>query len=233
MAKRRVLVGLPAGSGEQDGTPLVVIGAANEFGAKITIPERQATITRQVKANGEFANGGRFKKNGNFQTEHIIPAHTVTIPERSFLRVPLHQNQDNIKKAFRALTGKVTRGEITAFAVAPVEPVDPSLGEDWTDFEETVCSSIEVMLSVNFLNAGAAQAAMMLQNANFRAPVSEFLFRHNMAWRYASNPRNLTGLFQAGIQPRWQTDIQLFIEHTVSYSVLRAAGVEIIPTDRS
>ena len=115
MAKRRVLVGLPAGSGEQDGTPLVVIGAANEFGAKITIPERQATITRQVKANGEFANGGRFKKNGNFQTEHIIPAHTVTIPERSFLRVPLHQNQDNIKKAFRALTGKVTRGEITAF----------------------------------------------------------------------------------------------------------------------
>lgn len=115
MAKRRVLVGLPAGSGEQDGTPLVVIGAANEFGAKITIPERQATITRQLKANGEFANGGRFKKNGNFQTEHIIPAHTVTIPERSFLRVPLHQNQDNIKKAFRALTGKVTRGEITAF----------------------------------------------------------------------------------------------------------------------
>lgn len=118
-------------------------------------------------------------------------------------------------------------------AVVPVEPVAPSLGEDWTDFEETVCSSIEVMLSVNFLNAGAAQAAMMLQNANFRAPVSEFLFRHNMAWRYASNPRNLTGLFQAGIQPRWQTDIQLFIEHTVSYSVLRAAGVEIIPTDRS
>ncbi|ARD61146.1 hypothetical protein Y71_14910 [Kosakonia radicincitans DSM 16656] len=74
-AKRRVLVGLPAGSGNyEDGAPLVVIGAVQEFGS----------------ANG-------------------------LIPERSFLRVPLRQNQDNIKKGFRALSGKVARGEITAF----------------------------------------------------------------------------------------------------------------------
>ncbi|RAW93963.1 MULTISPECIES: hypothetical protein [unclassified Photorhabdus] len=73
-AKRRVLVGLPAGSGEQDGTLLVVIGAVNEYGS----------------ADGY-------------------------IPERSFLRVPIRQNQDNIKKAFRSLTGQVARGDITAF----------------------------------------------------------------------------------------------------------------------
>ncbi|MCR9028333.1 hypothetical protein NXA99_07270 [Citrobacter amalonaticus] len=35
------------------------------------------------------------------------------IPERSFLRVPLRQNKENISRAFRALTGKVARGEIT------------------------------------------------------------------------------------------------------------------------
>ncbi|MFC0227409.1 hypothetical protein [Serratia aquatilis] len=37
------------------------------------------------------------------------------IPERSFLRVPLRRNQDNIKKAFRVLSARVVRDEITAF----------------------------------------------------------------------------------------------------------------------
>lgn len=115
--------------------------------------------------------------------------------------------------------------------VAPVEEVDPSLGEDWTDFNETACTSIELMLSVNFFNTGAAQAAMMLQNANFRLPVSEYLFKNKLAWRYASTPRNLSALYQAGIQQRYQSDIQLFVEHRVSYSVLRAAGVDIITHD--
>lgn len=70
---KRVLVGLPAGTGNyDDGTPIVIIGAIHEFGS----------------ADG-------------------------LIPERSFLRVPLQQNQDNIKRAFKALTGEVLRGEIT------------------------------------------------------------------------------------------------------------------------
>lgn len=111
--------------------------------------------------------------------------------------------------------------------IAPVEDVDESLGDDWTDLQETVASSMEFMLSVNFLNEGADMAAMMMQNANFRTPVSEYLFRNHIAWRYASSARNLTGLMQAGIQPRWQTDIHLFIEHEVSYSVLRAAGFTV------
>jgi hypothetical protein len=74
-SKTRVLVGLPAGTGNyEDGVPIVVIGAVHEFGS----------------ADGR-------------------------IPERSFLRVPLHQNADNIKKGFAALSGQVTRGEISAF----------------------------------------------------------------------------------------------------------------------
>ncbi len=74
-SKSRVVIGLPKGSGVyEDGVPIAVIGAVQEYGS----------------ADGR-------------------------IPERSFLRVPLRQNQDNIKKGFRALTAKVTRGEITAF----------------------------------------------------------------------------------------------------------------------
>lgn len=37
--KRRVLVGVPAGKAEADGTPLALVAAANEFGTA-TIPER-------------------------------------------------------------------------------------------------------------------------------------------------------------------------------------------------
>ncbi|MEN4050152.1 hypothetical protein P9A10_16130 [Serratia marcescens] len=74
-SKKRVLVGLPAGSGNyEEGAPIVVIGAVHEFGS----------------ADGK-------------------------VPERSFLRVPLRQNQDNIKKGFAALSRKVVKGEISAF----------------------------------------------------------------------------------------------------------------------
>lgn len=92
--------------------------------------------------------------------------------------------------------------------VAPIEEVDPSLGDDWTDFNETACSALELMISVNFFNAGAAQAAMMLQNANFRLPVSQYLFQNKIA-ALCQHPRNLSALYQAGIQQRYQSDIQL------------------------
>lgn len=111
--------------------------------------------------------------------------------------------------------------------IAPIEEHDPALGSDWQDLREMACTSMEVLLSVNFYNEGAANAAMRLHNANFRAPVSEFLFRNQIAWRYVGNNRNLAGLMQASVQPRYQADIHLFIEHEVSYPVLRAAGFDI------
>lgn len=106
------------------------------------------------------------------------------------------------------------------------EDTDPALGQ-WQDLRETVATSMEFILSVNIINEGADSAIMRLHNANFRQPVSEFLYRNEIAWRHVSTCRNLTGILQAGIQPRWQVDIHLFIEHTVSYELLRAAGFDI------
>lgn len=103
---------------------------------------------------------------------------------------------------------------------------DPSLGP-WQDLREIVATSMEFILSVNILNEGADTAIMQLHNANFRQPVSEFLYHNQIAWRSVSTCRNLTGIMQAGIQPRWQADIHLFIEHTASYELLRAAGFTI------
>lgn len=107
-----------------------------------------------------------------------------------------------------------------------IEESDPSLGQ-WQDLRETVDTSMEFILSVNIINEGADSAIMRLHNANFRQPVSEFLYRNEIAWRHVSTCRNLTGILQAGIQPRWQADVRLFIEHTVSYELLRAAGFDI------
>lgn len=111
--------------------------------------------------------------------------------------------------------------------ITALEEYDETLGDDWQDLEEITASSMEMMLSVNFFNEGASQAAMMLHNANFRTPVSDYLFTHNLGFRYVSNPRNLSTHFQSGIQPRWQADVHLFIEHEVSSKVLRAAGFSI------
>lgn len=110
--------------------------------------------------------------------------------------------------------------------VPATEPFDPELG-DWTDFDEKALTSMQFILSVNILNEGAATAAMKLHNANFRGPISKFLYENKIAWRYVSDTRNLTGLMQAGVQPRYQSDIHLFIEASVSYTVLRAAGFSV------
>lgn len=116
-AKRRVLVGLPAGSGNyDDGAPLVVIGAVHEFGGTIQHPGGTSYGYRNEK--DATAGKVRFMKSGEglMQLGTTGP-HTINIPERSFLRVPIRQNQDNIKRAFRSLTGRVARGEITAFTM--------------------------------------------------------------------------------------------------------------------
>ena len=92
--------------------------------------------------------------------------------------------------------------------VAPIEEVDPSLGDDWTDFNETACSALELMISVNFFNAGAAQAAMMLQNANFRLPVSQYLFQNKIA-ALCQHPQKSQCAVPSRDQQRYQSDIQL------------------------
>lgn len=112
----------------------------------------------------------------------------------------------------------------TVTPAGPHEAFDANLGADWQDLAVITATSMEFMLSVNFFNDGAAQAAMLLHNANFRPPVSAYLFRHALAFRYVSNPRNLSAHFQAQIQPRWQADIFLFVNQEVSSDILRAAG---------
>lgn len=111
--QKRVYVGLPEGSGNsEDGTPLVVIGATNEFGGTINHPggTKYGYRNRQEAEDGKV----RFLKGGQgFMVLGETGPHKIKIPERSFLREPLRANQDDFRKAFREVMPKVARGEMT------------------------------------------------------------------------------------------------------------------------
>lgn len=81
-------LGFLEGATYPDGTPVADVAARNEWGGTFEVEEREQTIYRQVDKNGDFAKGGRFVKRGasNFATDHIVPAHTITIPPRPFFR---------------------------------------------------------------------------------------------------------------------------------------------------
>lgn len=98
---------------------------------------------------------------------------------------------------------------------------------EWTDFSEVTITSMEFMLSCNFFNEGSEDAAIKLHNANFRNPVQALLYANEIGWRYCSEVRNLSSLSQASMQPRYQVDINLYVDMEITDVVLRAAGVVI------
>lgn len=86
-SKKRVLIGVPAGRDVYEGERLLAEKGNYKAGQPVAV----------IAAVNEFGS-----PDGH-------------IPERSFLRVPLRQNVDNIKKGFASLSGQVARGEISAF----------------------------------------------------------------------------------------------------------------------
>ena len=92
-----------------DGTSVAMVAAVNEFGGTVRVPEYETTITRQVNRSGDFAKGGRFVKagKGNFETTHVVPAHTVTIPARPFMRATIQAN----KGAWGATMAKLLKAQ--------------------------------------------------------------------------------------------------------------------------
>lgn len=117
MRHAQIRVGIPRaenGRKRQDSAGIgnAALMAVHEYGATISIPEREVSITRQLRTDGTFAYNGKFRKKGNFQSFHRIPAHTVTIPERSVFRYTFHQ-QKYFNRQMRRLASQVLRGEIT------------------------------------------------------------------------------------------------------------------------
>lgn len=98
---------------------------------------------------------------------------------------------------------------------------------DWEDMAETLITSIELMVSVNFYNEGAAEKAWSILGAEYREDVIKLLHDHEVAWRYASEVRRVPAIVQAGVEQRFQLDLHWFVNTAFTQDVLRAAGVEI------
>lgn len=79
----------------EGGLPVAAVAVIQEYGGTINVPEHMATINRNVNASGDFKNGGKFVKaeKANFQTQHLVPAHTITIPARPFFRRMIAANK--------------------------------------------------------------------------------------------------------------------------------------------
>lgn len=106
--------------------------------------------------------------------------------------------------------------------LTPAEETGPA--QDWEDYAETTVTQLELMVSVNCLNEGARDASWKLHNAGFRQPIRELTVANNIGWRYVSEIRDLTGIYQAGVQPRYQADINLYVETAITDTILRAAA---------
>jgi hypothetical protein len=85
---RTLAVGFLENATYRDGTPIAYIASVQEFGGRIEREPSETTIYRRVKADGEFARGGRFvkKSKSNFATTHYVGAHVINIPARPFFR---------------------------------------------------------------------------------------------------------------------------------------------------
>lgn len=110
-----VKVGIPKENNlRKDGLPMGNAGLMqlHEYGGDVHIPEHTVSVTRRIRADGTFAYNGRFRKKGNFQSFHQVPAHTVHIPERSIFRYTFHQNnyfsKEMAVRATAVLNGKIT-----------------------------------------------------------------------------------------------------------------------------
>lgn len=118
--------------------------------------------------------------------------------------------------------------------LVPAEDYNESLlGPDYQDFDETIITQADIMLSVNIMNTGARDIAGRVPNANFRWPVQEKLWSMGIAWRNTSEIRRMTGIMQAGVQSRYQLDINLYAALSVTDRVLRAAGFSYTVEDEA
>jgi len=93
LASHQVEIGIFADASRDGAVPMLVIAAANEFGAKI--PKRQA----------------RF---GDLDDEN--PVGWVIIPERSYLRAWFDENVDALQATMERLIGQVVEGKISGRA---------------------------------------------------------------------------------------------------------------------
>jgi hypothetical protein len=121
-----------------DGTQVAYIAAIQEFGGTFDIPERNTTIYRKLNKDGTFSKNGKFvkKRLANVATDHVVPAHKMTIPARPYFRTMIadkspHWGDDlgkvlvardyDVSGSLKAM-GEEMQGQLVASIDALIEP---------------------------------------------------------------------------------------------------------------
>lgn len=116
--------------------------------------------------------------------------------------------------------------------VDPIEAYDKSLDSlidgGWKDFNQTLSTNWVIMVSITVFNEGADTIAMKLPFATSRNDILALAKKSNISIRQASNIRNLSGLMQAGVQPRYNLDVEFWAKLDIDIDILRAARVPFI-----
>lgn len=111
--KNRVLVGVPKGAGTyEDGTPIAVVAAANEFGATINHPggTSYGYKTKEDAAKGRV----RFLRHGEGVMQlGVTDPHKIQIPERPALRNGVKSALAEIKTLSITCIRKINDGSMT------------------------------------------------------------------------------------------------------------------------
>lgn len=116
--------------------------------------------------------------------------------------------------------------------VAPIEDYDKSLDSlidgGWVDFNQTLSTNWIIMVSITVFNEGADTIAMKLPFATSRNDILTIAKKSEISIRQSSDVRNLSGLMQAGIQPRYNLDVEFWARLDVNIDILRAAHIPFI-----
>lgn len=93
------------------------LAAVHEFGAEIKIDAGSVTQYRSVGKDGNFKHGGKLRKrklkSTNFAQTFARKAHSIQIPERSFIRSAFDENQKEIENMAKGVANKVAGMELS------------------------------------------------------------------------------------------------------------------------
>lgn len=117
LVKKRVVVGIPASTTERKGDAPITnaeLGYIHTYGGTIQVPAHQTTIYRLIDKEGGLLRGGRFVRRSvsNFETSHVVPAHSIHIPPRPFLVEGIQDNQDEINKYLGRAAKSALNGDL-------------------------------------------------------------------------------------------------------------------------
>ena len=106
-----IAVGVHEGAKNGEGLTIAEYATYNEFGATINVQAHTQTIYRRLTKKGDFYRGSsKFVKRekSNYAKETNVAAHTITLPERPFMRTSFDENKSKYSRQMERIWKTIT-----------------------------------------------------------------------------------------------------------------------------